>query len=246
MIHHRNDENVTAESLFARTNEALRTKAIEWLRHTSEGCSVLAVLIATVAFAAAYTIPGGPNQSTGLPVLLSEPLFLVFTGTDVLCLTFALTAVVIFLSILTAPFRLMDFKNSLPNKLMFGFTFLFLSISMMMISFSATIVLMIRSKQRWTKIILYSISFFPVAIFALAYLPLYISLSQTLEYLVKKLIQGFKYSRPSFLSKETQNTSLREKRVMFPKYCLHSTIEHQPQSSSFTRHNPEREESHVP
>ena len=229
---HRNNENVTAEGLFASTNEALRIRAIEWLRHTSEGCSVLAVLIATVAFAAAYTMPGGPNQSTGLPVLLFEPLFLVFTGTDVLSLTFALMAVVIFLSILTAPFRLMDFKNSLPNKLMFGFTFLFLSISMMMISFSATIVLMIRSKQRWTKIILYSLSFFPVVIFALAYLPLYISLLQTLEYLVNKLIQGFKYSRPSFLSKETQNSS-------YP-------IEHQPQSSSFTRHNPEREESHVP
>jgi hypothetical protein len=229
MVHYRNDENVTAESLFARTNEALRTRAVEWLRHTSEGCSVLAVLIATVAFAAAYTIPGGPNQSTGLPVLLSQPLFLVFTGTDVLSLTFALSAVVIFLSILTAPFRLIDFKDSLPNKLMFGFTCLFLSISMMMISFSATIVLMISSKQRWTKIILYSISFFPVAIFALAYLPLYISLSQTLEYLVKKLIQGFKYYRLPFLSKETQNTS-------YP-------IEHQPQSSSSTRHNPEREES---
>ena len=84
-----------------------------------------------------------------------------------------------------------DFKHSLPNKLKLGFTFLFLSVSMMMIAFSATIILMIRSKERWTEILLYSISFLPVGIFALAYFPLYLSLSKSYKYLLKKMIKAF-------------------------------------------------------
>ena len=191
LIDHRNKKKETAESLFATTNKELRDAARDWLKRTSEGCSVVAVLIATVAFAAAYTIPGGANQNTGVPVLLYQPFFVVFTATDAISLACALTSVVIFLTILTAPFRLEDFKHSLLNKLILGFTFLFLSVSMMMIAFSATIILMIRSKKRWTEILLYSISFLPVGIFALAYLPLYLSLSKSYKYLLKKIIKAF-------------------------------------------------------
>ncbi|KAK4588487.1 hypothetical protein RGQ29_019477 [Quercus rubra] len=190
-IDHRNKKKLTAEGLFAKNNTELRNAARDWLKHTAEGCSIVAVLIATVAFAAAYTIPGGPNQNTGVPVLLNHSFFVVFTAFDVLSLTFALTSVVIFLSILTAPFRLEDFKHSLPNKLMLGFTFLFLSVSMMMIAFSATIILMIRGKERWTKSLLYSLSFLPVGIFALAYFPPYLSLSKTYKYLLEKIMEAF-------------------------------------------------------
>ncbi|KAF2303692.1 hypothetical protein GH714_021266 [Hevea brasiliensis] len=124
-LHHRNDMKLAPYPFFTEANSELRNMGKEWLKRTSEGCSVVAVLIATVAFAAAYTVPGGPNQSTGFPVLLNQPFF-VFTVTDVLSLTFALTSVVTFLSILSSSFRFQDFKHSLPTKLMMGFTFLFL------------------------------------------------------------------------------------------------------------------------
>ena len=68
-IDHRNKKKLTAEGLFAKSNTELRNASIDWLKHTAEGCSIVAVLIVTVAFAAAYTIPGGPNQNTGVPVL---------------------------------------------------------------------------------------------------------------------------------------------------------------------------------
>ncbi|KAG6695430.1 hypothetical protein I3842_09G096500, partial [Carya illinoinensis] len=182
--HDRNDKKLTAEQFF---NKELRTSATEWIKRTSEGCTVVAVLIATVAFAAAYTVPGGPNSQAGTPVLVNKPFFVVFTATDVLSLSFALTSVVIFLSIVSSPFRFRDFKKSLPNKLMFGFTFLFLSVSMMMFAFGSTVLLMIQNRESWTKIILYAFSFLPVGIFALAYFPLFISLSVTYKYLLKKL-----------------------------------------------------------
>ncbi|KAG2688460.1 hypothetical protein I3760_09G096300 [Carya illinoinensis] len=142
-------------------------------------CTVVAVLIATVAFAAAYTVPGGPNIQTGAPILVNKPFFVVFTVTDILSLSFALTSVVIFLSIVSSPFRLIDFKESLPKKLMLGFTFLFLSVSMMMFALAATVLLMIQNRESWTKVILYALSFLPVGIFALSYFPLYASLSET-------------------------------------------------------------------
>nr|XP_034931711.1 ankyrin repeat-containing protein At5g02620-like [Populus alba] len=184
-LNHQNNMKLTAEGYFITANSELRNLAKEWLKTTAEGCSVVAVLIATVAFAAAYTVPGGPNQSTGVPVLVNKPFFVVFTVTDVLSHTFALTSVVTFLSILTSPFRFKDFKHTLPNKLMVGFTFLFLSVAMMMVAFGATIILMIYSKESWTKITLYAVSFIPVGIFALSYFPLYPSLSKTYNLLQK-------------------------------------------------------------
>ncbi|THG15081.1 hypothetical protein TEA_013998 [Camellia sinensis var. sinensis] len=65
---HFNKKGQTADRLFAENNIEHRTEAKEWLKRTSENCSIVTVLISTVAFAAAYTVPGGPNQSTGYPL----------------------------------------------------------------------------------------------------------------------------------------------------------------------------------
>ena len=46
-----------AEGFYDKKNKELREKAVEHINPTSEGCSIIAVLIATVAFAFAYTIP---------------------------------------------------------------------------------------------------------------------------------------------------------------------------------------------
>nr|POF03623.1 ankyrin repeat-containing protein itn1 [Quercus suber] len=195
-IDHRNNQKLTAEGLFNEANKELREKAIEWIKRTAEGCSIVAVLIATVAFAAAYTIPGGSNDKTGVPILLNQPFFVVFTVADVLSISFALTSVVVFLAITTSPFRFADFRYSLPNKLTFGLTLLFLSVSMMMLAFAATVLLMIQNGEGWTKVILYAMSFLPVGLFALSYFPLYLSLSKTYKYLLKKAWQRVKKVMP--------------------------------------------------
>ncbi|KAI7999315.1 Ankyrin repeat-containing protein ITN1 [Camellia lanceoleosa] len=184
---HLNKKGQTADRLFAENNIKHRTEAKEWLKRTSENCSIVTVLISTVAFAAAYTVPGGPNQSTGYPLLLNQPFFVIFALTGVLSLTFALTSVITFLSILTSSFRLSDFKQSLPQKLMLGITLLILSVSMMMLAFAATVILLIRNKQEWTRIALYSMAFFPVSIFALTYLPIYTQLMKSFAYTLKKI-----------------------------------------------------------
>nr|GEX89564.1 ankyrin repeat-containing protein At5g02620-like [Tanacetum cinerariifolium] len=175
-----NNDGRTAEQLFTENNEQLRIDAKQWMRSTAEHCTIIAVLIATVAFAAAYTVPGGPNQETGYPLLRNKPYFIIFALADALSLTFSMTSVITFLSILTSSFWLSDFRNYLHNKLLLGLTMLILSVSFMMVAFAATLVLTISSRQRWTNITLYAISFLPVTMFMFSYVRLYTRLIKTL------------------------------------------------------------------
>ncbi|XP_068640046.1 ankyrin repeat-containing protein ITN1-like [Aristolochia californica] len=171
------DQKIPQE-LLMKGHSKLHEEAKDWLKETADSCSIVAVLIATVAFAAAYTVPGGTDKVTGLPVLLHMTSFLVFTVMDVLSLVASLTAVAILLSVLTSPFQLLDFHTSLPRKLVFGLTFLFISIATMMLAFAATIIITIHLDQKWLTLLLYTVSHFPVTIFILLHLPLYISLAK--------------------------------------------------------------------
>ena len=165
-----NNENKTAEELFAAANEQLHGEAKEWLMRTTENCTILSVFIATVSFAAIYTVPGGPDQNTGIPLLHSKPSLLVFTLADVISLVLALTSVGTFLSILTSSFPLEDFKIYLFKKLILGIICLVLSVSMMAVAFGAAIILMMshnRENVFWSVI-----AFLPVPIFFLSYSPL--------------------------------------------------------------------------
>ncbi|KAA8515557.1 hypothetical protein F0562_018832 [Nyssa sinensis] len=182
-VKHYNNDKQTADKLFVVNNDQLHSDTQEWLKRTSENCSIVAVLIATVAFAAAYTISRGSNQSTGFPILQNQPFFEVFTLTDILSLTFTLKSVVKFLSIFTSPYQLKGFKQSLPRKLMLGLTFLVMSVS--------KIILMINNRERWTKIALYTVALLPVTMFALSYLPLYLSLMKICMYSLKCIGKTF-------------------------------------------------------
>ncbi|XP_060673836.1 ankyrin repeat-containing protein ITN1-like [Ziziphus jujuba] len=184
----------TAPDFFEKSHAYLLQEAQNWLKRTSESCSVIAVLIATVAFTVAYTVPGG-FDSTGLPILHHHPFFVVFTITDVLALVSSLTSVVMFISILTSPFRLQDFRKSLPRKLSLAFTFLFLSVAATMMAFSTTVILIVRLQKRWTTTLIYGVAFVPVTLFALLQFPVYVAFmgtaKQSLSIMKKALPRNF-------------------------------------------------------
>lgn len=54
-----NHKNQTAQQLFDKNYSKLHEDSKKWLEETSKNCTIVAVLIATVAFTAAYTVPGG-------------------------------------------------------------------------------------------------------------------------------------------------------------------------------------------
>ncbi|KAJ6885507.1 hypothetical protein NC651_026213 [Populus alba x Populus x berolinensis] len=54
----RNDEGKTAEELFKESHKDQLENAQKWIKETTQSCSTVAALVATVVFAAAYTVPG--------------------------------------------------------------------------------------------------------------------------------------------------------------------------------------------
>ncbi|KAL4563008.1 hypothetical protein LXL04_027039 [Taraxacum kok-saghyz] len=186
---HVNNDGMTAEQLFIKNNEQLHIDAKEWMKSMAGNCSVVAVLFATVAFTSSSTPPGGFDAVTGNPILESRTFFTVFSLANGLSLTFSLTSIIIFLSILTSSFQLKDFHNPLHDKLLLGLTLLILSWSTMMISVAATIILGGSSQGKdWTSIILYPITFFPVVVFVVSYVRLYKLLIKVFEERLKKVI----------------------------------------------------------
>ncbi|KAK5791979.1 Espin [Gossypium arboreum] len=171
-IMHLNKKETTADDLFKDNHRDLLKTAQEWAKNTSQSCSTVAILVATVVFTAAYTAPGGFLQN-GRPILLEEPLYSFFTVMDVAGLASSLTSVVIFLSILTSSLEFEDFHHRLPRNLSLGFTFLFFSVTSTMMTFTATILLLVHLEKKWTATLTYAAAFLPICLFALFQFPLY-------------------------------------------------------------------------
>ncbi|KAK9945236.1 hypothetical protein M0R45_010761 [Rubus argutus] len=57
-----NKKNQTAKEIFTSSHTDMVKDGGQWLNNTSQSCSVVAALIATVAFATASTVPGGIKE----------------------------------------------------------------------------------------------------------------------------------------------------------------------------------------
>ncbi|CAK9327292.1 unnamed protein product [Citrullus colocynthis] len=130
-------ESLTPRELFTKEHKQLLKDGEEWMKNTANSCMLVATLIATVVFAAAFTVPGG-NGNQGTPTFRENQAFTVFVISDVVALVLSSTSILTFLSILTSRYAEEDFLMSLPIKLLFGLVTLFLSISCMLVAFSAT------------------------------------------------------------------------------------------------------------
>ncbi|KOM53643.1 hypothetical protein LR48_Vigan09g230200 [Vigna angularis] len=194
---HKNLKNQTAKELFVKKHASLLKDAREWIKETAQSCSAVAVLVATVVFAAAYTVPGGTDDD-GIPRFLHHPIFLVFTIMDIVALVGSLASVIMFLSILTSPCEMWDFRKSLPRKLMAGFALLFFSMATTMLAFSATILINIKlDGNTWTSTLTYCAAFFPVCIFALVQFPLFMAIKGC----TRSVIRNLKKIIPRFMLK---------------------------------------------
>ncbi|XP_062021260.1 uncharacterized protein LOC133737777 [Rosa rugosa] len=70
-----NRDNKTAEDIFTESHSELVQEGVKWLSKTSESCSLIASLVATVSFATETTIPGGIKDESGRPILANQPAF---------------------------------------------------------------------------------------------------------------------------------------------------------------------------
>ncbi|XP_023532790.1 uncharacterized protein LOC111794857 isoform X2 [Cucurbita pepo subsp. pepo] len=172
---HYNKDRKTARLILSETHTELVENGGKWLTSTSESCSLVAALIATVAFATAATVPGG-NDPKGTPLLHGQPTFNVFAIASLIALSCSVTALVMFLSILTSRFQEKDFGGNLPRKLLVGLSSLFVSIAAMLVSFCAGHYFVLSEKLQYAALPVYAVTCLPVTLFAIAQFPLYMDL----------------------------------------------------------------------
>ena len=169
-----NNKGKTAMEIFTETHKQLIKEGGEWLLKTSDSCSVVAALIATVAFTASATVPGSTEK--GKPVLENDLAFQVFSISSLVSLCFSVTALIMFLLILSSRYQVSEFKMGLPKKLLLGISSLLISIAAVLVSFCTGHFFILNDQLRSVAVPIYAVTCLPATIFALGQLPLYIDL----------------------------------------------------------------------
>lgn len=177
----RNGDKETAKSVFTEQHKELVEKGEKWMKDTSGSCMVVATLIATVAFAAAFTVPGGNISDTdspinGVPIFLARRTFALFAVADAVALFSSITSVLMFLAIMTSRYAEEDFYKSLPQKLIIGLATLFISMASILISFGAAFTIVLRNKYSWAPFPVASFGLVSVLLFAFLEFPLFLEM----------------------------------------------------------------------
>ncbi|XP_019424933.1 PREDICTED: uncharacterized protein LOC109333813 [Lupinus angustifolius] len=175
-----NNKGQTAKQIFINTHGLLVKEGSKWLCNTAESCSVVAALVAAVAFSTSTTIPGGPNQESGIPIFQGRTAFKLFALASLVALCSSVTSLVLFLSILSSRFQEKDFVVDLPRKLLVGLTTLLTSIASVLISFCAGHYFVIEDQMKVAVYPIYAATCLPISFFAFVQLPLYLDLTSAI------------------------------------------------------------------
>ncbi|KAI3954665.1 hypothetical protein MKW98_019796 [Papaver atlanticum] len=177
----RNKNGDTAQFLFTEKHKDLMEKGEKWMKDLSTSCMVVAALIATVSFAAAFTVPGGNIQENtssdmGLPVFLKKNSFMVFATADALALFSSISSVLMFLAVFTSRYSEEDFLKALPQKLMLGLATLFISMASILVSFEAAFSIILGKRFLWALITVSLFGCAPVLLFGFLQFPLLVEM----------------------------------------------------------------------
>ncbi|KAG6671796.1 hypothetical protein I3843_16G025700 [Carya illinoinensis] len=162
-----NEKGDTPRDIFVKTHEKLQKDGEKWMKDTANSCMLVAALIATVVFPAAFTVPGGNNPETGIPIFLETNWFTVFLVSDAVAMLFSSSSILVFLSILTTRYTEKDFIKSLPRRLVLGLATLLISIVGMLIAFTAACFLVFQSKTSVLIRIIVAAPAVPISLFVI-------------------------------------------------------------------------------
>ncbi|KAH6806602.1 hypothetical protein C2S51_031433 [Perilla frutescens var. frutescens] len=167
-----NKAHQTPQMIFTKEHANLKAEGERWMKDTANACTIAAALIATVVFAAAFTVPGGVESATGMPLFSGKPAFVLFAISDAVSLFTSITSLLLFLSILTSRYAEQDFLYVLPKRLSMGLLSLFVSITFMMVAFSSTFYLVLHGDGAWFLVLVAAFACLPVTSFVLLQFPL--------------------------------------------------------------------------
>ncbi|CAL5328670.1 unnamed protein product [Camellia sinensis] len=175
-IEKQNDDGETPSTVFTNKHMDLVVEGEKWMKNRATSCTIAATLITAIVFTAAIIVPGGNNNTSGLPIFSTEKAFIVFVVSDAIALFMSTTSLLIFLSILTSRYAEDDFLHVLPHRLIIGFVTLFLSIIAMIVAFSSTLCLMLGDKNSWLLSLVVTSACLPISSFMLLQFPLLVDL----------------------------------------------------------------------
>ncbi|CAL5375487.1 unnamed protein product [Camellia sinensis] len=175
-IEKQNDDGETPSTVFTNKHMDLVVEGEKWMKNRATSCTIAATLITAIVFIAAIIVPGGNNNTSGLPIFSTEKAFIVFVVSDAIALFMSTTSLLIFLSILTSRYAEEDFLYVLPHRLIIGFVTLFLSIITMIVAFSSTLCLMLGDKNSWLLSLVVTSACLPISSFMLLQFPLLVDL----------------------------------------------------------------------
>ncbi|KAH6761659.1 hypothetical protein C2S52_019092 [Perilla frutescens var. hirtella] len=161
----------TPQMIFTEEHAYLKAEGERWMKDTANACTIAAAL-ATVVFAAAFTVPGGVESATGIPLFSDKPAFVIFAISDAVSLFTSITSLLMFLSILTSRYAEQDFLYVLPKRLSMGLLSLFVSIAFMMVAFISTFYLVLHGEGAWFLVLVAAFACLPVTSFVLLQFPL--------------------------------------------------------------------------
>ncbi|PWA89817.1 ankyrin repeat-containing domain, PGG domain protein [Artemisia annua] len=161
----KNKDELTPHDIFTQEHKELVTQGEKWTKETANKCMVVAALIATIVFAAAFTVPGGYNQRNGMPMFYSKATFVVFVVADAISLFASSGSILIFLSILTSRYAERDFLETIPKKLMAGLATLFISIATMTLAFGVSFFILYHNGFLWIPILIGVFAVLPVILY---------------------------------------------------------------------------------
>ncbi|KAF9679739.1 hypothetical protein SADUNF_Sadunf06G0045700 [Salix dunnii] len=199
-IEEKNTQGKTPGALFIEQHKEMMKEGEQWMRDTADSCMLVATLIATVVFAAAFTLPGGNLQDKGTPVFVKKIAFKFFAISDAISLVTSASSLLTFLSIRTSRYAERDFLWTLPNRLIIGLTTLFISIGAMMVAFMATFFLVFSNKLQEYSIPIAAVASLPVLFFIWQHYRLFLDMIHS-TYMSRSL---FKPNKSPLFSKKVK------------------------------------------
>lgn len=145
----RNKDGQTPRELFSKEHERLLEKCQTWVRNTADSCLLIATIRLTLVFTAAFSIPGGNNQETGVPILLGKNWFTCFVVFEAVALFGSTLSIMVFWSIAMSSLEEDRFLRELPRQLKTGLAGMLISLVGSLSAFMSAYFLVFISVRGW-------------------------------------------------------------------------------------------------
>ncbi|XP_031282076.1 ankyrin repeat-containing protein ITN1-like [Pistacia vera] len=161
----KNKEGKTARAIFTEQHKELRNKVDKWTKKIANACIMESTLIATMVFAALFTIPSGTNEEIGTLHFVRRASFIVFAISDTIALLLSCSSLLMFLAVISSRCEDVDFLRRVLYDLGWGLQLLLFFVEAMMVVFCATMFIVFKDGFLWMPILLMVMAIFAIFLY---------------------------------------------------------------------------------